>query len=164
MRQRSKEVAMEEVSWKLVLRSKERSFFAMNKPGEGGQAPPLQNQEQSKRPFAAQSFQEKPERSLVAQGFDGIDLGGAARRDIGGKERDGGKQRRDADKSQGIGWLDAEEQAGHKAGQDKRRGHAENQPISVSKTPCFNTSPRMFDGCAPRAIRRPNSFERRATE
>lgn len=62
--------------------------------------------------------------SLAPQGYDRIDRGGPARRDVTGQERNSTKEQGYGRKRRQIGGADAVQQAGHEAGERKGR----NQP------------------------------------
>jgi hypothetical protein len=48
--------------------------------------------------------------SIMSQGLDGIDPGGAECGQVARDERDGGEERGDANEAHGVEWRDAEEQ------------------------------------------------------
>src|SRR6266404_6983108 len=61
-----------------------------------------------------------------AQGFDGIDGGGAAGGEVAGQESGEYEAEGDGDVGEGIDWADLEEQRGHQAHQDDGGGQPEH--------------------------------------
>src|SRR5258708_4113724 len=74
--------------------------------------------------WAIQAKHEQAGRLLRAQGFDGVDGGGAARGQVAGQESRRHEANGDGTVRQGIDWAHPEEQGGYQPHQDN--GH--NQP------------------------------------